>query len=95
MKRQASRNRKPARRRRHAKPVKAKSASPSRTPRPQAEDGWLGALVSASVRALGLELEADWQDSVTFNLRLILSHAARVDEFALPEDAEPAPIFHA
>jgi len=52
-------------------------------------------LVTASAQVLGLEPDPAWHDSVAFNLRLILRHAALVDEFALPDDAEPAPVFHA
>ena len=55
----------------------------------------LDTLVTASARVLGLELDPAWHDGVAFNLRLILRHAALVDEFALPDDAEPAPVFHA
>ncbi len=55
----------------------------------------IDALVAANARALGLTLDPAWQTSVAFNLRLILRHAALVDEFKLPDDAEPAPIFHA
>jgi hypothetical protein len=53
------------------------------------------ALVAASARALGIALDSGWQAGVEFNLQLILTHAARLDGFALPDDAEPAPIFHA
>jgi hypothetical protein len=52
-------------------------------------------LVTANAQALGLTLDPAWHDSVAFNLRLILRHAALVDEFVLPDDAEPAPVFHA
>jgi len=55
----------------------------------------LDTLVTASAQALGLALDPAWHGSVAFNLRLILRHAALVDEFALPDDAEPAPVFHA
>ena len=55
----------------------------------------IDALVTASAQALGLTLDPAWRDSVKFNLRLILRHAALVDEFPLPDDAEPAPVFHA
>ena len=48
-----------------------------------------------SAQALGLTLDPSWQAGVKFNLQLILRHAALVDEFPLPDDAEPAPIFHA
>ena len=52
-------------------------------------------LVTAGAQALGLALDPAWQASVKFNLQLILRHAALVDEFPLPDDAEPAPVFHA
>ena len=52
-------------------------------------------MVAASAAALGLKLDPAWEAGVRFNLQLILRHAALVDEFPLPDDAEPAPIFHA
>jgi|HubBroStandDraft_2_1064218.scaffolds.fasta_scaffold353715_2 hypothetical protein len=52
-------------------------------------------LMAASARALGLMIDPAWEANVKFNLHLILRHAALVDEFRLPDDAEPAPIFHA
>jgi hypothetical protein len=52
-------------------------------------------LMVASAQALGLTIEPAWRDSVRFHLRLVLDHAARVDAFDLPDDAEPAPLFHA
>ena len=52
-------------------------------------------LVEAGAKALGLPLDAAWHASVKFNLQLILRHAALVEEFPLPDDAEPAPVFHA
>jgi Protein of unknown function (DUF4089) len=53
------------------------------------------AMVEAGAEALGLLLDPAWRTSVKFNLLLILRHAALVDEFPLPDDAEPAPVFHA
>jgi hypothetical protein len=90
MKRSKPRKPKPA----HAKrPAKAsrKSRAPVLTKPADAID----ALVAANARALGLTLDPAWHEAVAFNLRLILRHAALVDEFALPDDAEPAPVFHA
>ena len=52
-------------------------------------------LVAANARALGLTLEPAWRGGVAFNLQLILRHAALVEEFVLPDDTEPAPVFHA
>jgi hypothetical protein len=86
MKRKAVRKAKPARAKRprsvHAA-TKAKREDP------------VDALVTANAQALGLTLDPAWHDSIAFNLRLILRHAALVDEFALQDDAEPAPVFHA
>ena len=82
MKRKARRSDKPTRARRAAKTLASQADS-------------INALVEASARALGLTLDPAWQASVAFNLRLILSHAARLDEFALPDEAEPASVFHA
>jgi hypothetical protein len=55
----------------------------------------LDALVEASAKALGLPLDPAWHAGVKFNLQLILRHAALVEEFSLPDDAEPAPVYHA
>jgi hypothetical protein len=52
-------------------------------------------LVTANALALGLALDPAWQPGVTFNLHLILRQAALVDEFPLPDDIEPAAVFHA
>jgi Protein of unknown function (DUF4089) len=74
---------------RPAKPPQ-KSRSPGKTKEPDAID----ALVAANAQALGLTLDPAWRESIAFNLRLILRHAVLVDEFELPDDAEPAPVFH-
>jgi hypothetical protein len=55
----------------------------------------IDALVAASAQALGLNIEPAWHGGVKFNLQLILRLAALVDEFPLPDDTEPAPVFHA
>jgi Protein of unknown function (DUF4089) len=52
-------------------------------------------LVSANAQALKLPIEKSWQGGIKFNLQLILRMAALVDEFPLPDDAEPGPVFHA
>ncbi len=52
-------------------------------------------LIAASAQALALPIDPAWQPGVRFNLQLILAHAARVDEFPLADDSEPAPVFHA
>jgi hypothetical protein len=90
MKRTKSRKPKPLRVKRPAR-RSGKSRAPAKA---QPADA-IGALVVANALALGLNLDPAWHEAVAFNLRLILRHAALVDEFALPDDAEPAPVFHA
>ena len=80
---------------RKAKPARAKRPRLARVAAKAKPENSIDALVAASAQALGLTLNPAWHDSVAFNLRLILRHAALVDEFALPDDAEPAPVFHA
>jgi Protein of unknown function (DUF4089) len=83
---------------RKPKPARAKEArklsSKSRAPVKTAPTDTVEAMVAAGTQALGIALDPTWHDSVTFNLRLILRHAALVDEFPLPDDAEPGPVFH-
>ena len=90
MKRKTKRKAKPARSRRTAKPAR----KPKARPKAQAADA-VDAMVAAGAQALGLTLEPAWHPSVAFNLRLILRFGTLVDEFELPDDAEPAPVFHA
>jgi Protein of unknown function (DUF4089) len=40
-------------------------------------------------------MDQAWKAGVTFNLKLIMRHAALVNEFTLPDEAEPAPVFRA
>jgi Protein of unknown function (DUF4089) len=83
--------------RRKPKPMPAKGRVKTRGKKPAAETAaaWDASLVTASAQALGLTIDPAWQANVTFNLQLILRYAALVDEFPLPDDAEPAPVFHA
>jgi len=80
---------------RKAKPARAKRPRPARATAKTRPKNSIDALVAASAQALGLALDPAWHDGIAFNLRLIQRHAALVDEFALPDDAEPAPVFHA
>jgi hypothetical protein len=52
-------------------------------------------LIDAAARALNLPIEADWKPDVKINLQATLQRAVFVAEFALPDDAEPAPVFRA
>jgi hypothetical protein len=73
---------------------KAKPASPKKRAVPAAGAS-NGVLVEAGAKALGLAVDPAWMRSVTFNLDLILQHAARIEEFPLSDEAEPAPVFRA
>lgn len=80
---------------RKTKPARAKRPHSVRATVKTRPGNSIDVLVAASAQALGLALDPTWHKSIAFNLRLILRHAALVDEFALPDDAEPAPVFHA
>jgi hypothetical protein len=71
-----------------------KSAKKAKPSAPQQRDA-TDAMVAAAAQAIGLPIDPAWQANVEFNLELILRHAALVDEFTLPDDAEPAPVFRA
>jgi Protein of unknown function (DUF4089) len=51
--------------------------------------------ITAASAALDLPLDPAWKASVKANLEVTLRHAATVAEFALPDEAEPAPIYKA
>ena len=80
---------------RKTKSARAKRPRPARAAAKTKPENSIDALAAASAQALGLTLDPAWHGSIAFNLRLILRHAALVDEFALPDDAEPAPVFRA
>jgi hypothetical protein len=90
MKRTKSRKPKRAATKRATKPSR-RSRPPAATKAPDAID----TLVTANAKALGLTITPAWHKGVAFNLRLILQLGALVDDFKLPDDAEPAPVFHA
>ena len=51
--------------------------------------------LDAALTLLGIPVEADWRKLVRFQLGVSLAHARRVQAFALPDEAEPAPVFRA
>ena len=55
----------------------------------------LDAYIAAAARALGIPLEPAWLPQVRTNLEVTLTHAARVEAFALPDEAEAAAVFRA
>jgi len=51
--------------------------------------------IDAVAKALSLPVENAWRPAVRANLEVSLRLARLVDEFALPDDAEPASVFTA
>jgi 1-carboxybiuret hydrolase subunit AtzG-like protein len=51
--------------------------------------------IDAAAKALGLPVEDAWRPAVRANLEVSLRLARMVDEFALPDEAEPASVFTA
>jgi hypothetical protein len=51
--------------------------------------------VDAVAKALALPIEAAWRPAVRANLEFSLRIARLIDEFALPDEAEPASVFAA
>jgi Protein of unknown function (DUF4089) len=74
---------------RSLKPAKSRTISDSTKPDP------LDALIDAAAGALSLTIEPAWKAPVRANLQVILGQAALFAGFALPDDADPAPIFRA
>jgi len=52
-------------------------------------------LIDAAAAALGIALDPEWKPAIRMNLETTLKLAALVDEFALPDEAEPAPTYRA
>jgi len=55
----------------------------------------LDAFIDACARALDLPLDPLWKPAIRSNLGVIFTHAGKVADFALPDEAEPAPVFEA
>ncbi|WP_315722546.1 MULTISPECIES: DUF4089 domain-containing protein [unclassified Bradyrhizobium] len=51
--------------------------------------------IDAVGRALGLSIEDAWRPAIRANLEVSLKMAKLVDEFSLPDEAEPASVFTA
>jgi Protein of unknown function (DUF4089) len=97
MKRKTARKAKAVKTKRGGKIKAARAKKPAKGQRPPAAKAAdaIDSFVRASAQALGLDIEPAWYGGVKFNLQLILRFGALVDEFPLPDDAEPAPVFHA
>ena len=53
----------------------------------------LDAFIDAAAHALALPVEAAWKPAIRANLDVTLRLARLVDEFDLPDDIEPAPVY--
>jgi len=51
--------------------------------------------IDAASKALALPVEEAWKPAVRANLEVSLKLARLVDEFALPDEAEPASVYTA
>lgn len=71
-----------------------RARTPARPPRGKKLDA-IEALVAANAQALALPIDPAWHRAIALNLRLLFNHAMMVDEFSLPDDTEPAPVFRA
>jgi hypothetical protein len=58
-------------------------------------DAELEAYLDASAAVLGLTVAPEWRDAVRANLMVTFRLAAVVEEFGLPDETDPAPVFSA
>jgi hypothetical protein len=56
-------------------------------------DATIDEFIEAAARMLSLPIEPEWKPAIRANLEMTLKHAGLVDEFPLPNEAEPAPVF--
>ena len=77
------------------KTARPKAAKPPAAARRGSEPDPLDDFIAAAALSLGLKVEKAWLPAVRTNLQLTLTNAALAGEFALPDDAEPAPVFWA
>ena len=59
------------------------------------DDATLDAIIEAGAKAMGISLDPAWIPTIRANLRVTLAHGATVGSFALPDEAESAPVFEA
>ena len=67
---------------------------PKSKPKPGRRDP-LDDFIAAGARALDLKIDKAWMPAVRGQLEVILHHGTLAAAFALPDDAEPAPVFRA
>jgi hypothetical protein len=52
-------------------------------------------VITAAAETLALPIDPAWKPAVRAHLEVTLRFARLVEEFDLPDDAEPAPVFRA
>lgn len=55
----------------------------------------LDAFIDTGTRLLGITIRPEWREAIQLHLAVSLGHAKTVADFALPDEAEPAPVFEA
>jgi hypothetical protein len=84
------------RRPRKAKTVRKVSRKGRKVTRPaKPKRDPLDDFIAAGARALDLKIDKAWMPAVRGHLQVTLRLGALVAAFALPDDAEPAPVFKA
>jgi len=74
-----------------ARGKRAAAAKPASAPLSEPLD----VFIDAAARALGLPVEPEWRPAIKANLQVTLRLGTLVAELVLPDEAEPAPVFHA
>jgi Protein of unknown function (DUF4089) len=90
----------PAKKRKSTTPSKPRatarsSAQPRSRPSAATPHDPLDAYLDAAANILGIAVESAWKPAIKANLQAILQIAVLVDHFALPDEAEPAPVYGA
>ena len=73
--------------------IARKAGRPVRRKKPRRDP--LDDFIQAGAHSLGLKIDKAWLPVVRRDLQVTLRHGALVGGFALPDDAEPAPVFRA
>ncbi len=78
---------------RASSPSLSRKRSASRIRRTAKKPDPLDAVIDAAARSLALKIDKAWRPAIRANLQVTHHHGALVMAFALPDDAEPAPVF--
>jgi hypothetical protein len=77
-------------------PKKPKVARPAKRTKPAPQVAQpLDDFIVEGARALGVAIDKAWMPAVRTHLEITLRHGEIVTAFALPDEAEPAPVFKA